>query len=324
SSGDQEEGTVNLADALFRRSLRHLEQMRRQGREVQNLRDENALLRNKYTEVTQQTDALRPAAVATPPQAQELKLRRCLVEPPAKYDGGKEGFTTFKAQCELYIHLHQNDFTDEKTKVGFLINQLTGAAVPWSTAKLIAQDPILNNVTTFLNTLEQFLVMGSCKEMVIHEIKHLQQGAGSATDYTTKFQLLMNDLGWNEEALMVQYQEGLREEILDDLAHALMPETLQPLMLVTIHLDARLTERAQERWERRPGPMPAREKWFPRTAARPQPEPMQLGAARPRIPRGESDYHHPAGPCFVCGQMGHLARFCSLKKQVGNFQSQHR
>uniref|UniRef100_A0A8D2KWB5 Uncharacterized protein n=1 Tax=Varanus komodoensis TaxID=61221 RepID=A0A8D2KWB5_VARKO len=74
-----------------------------------------------------------------------------------QYNGKREGFTTFKAQCELYMHLRQNDFTDEKTKVGFLI---------------MAQYPILNDAASFLNASKQYLGMGARKEMVVHEIKH--------------------------------------------------------------------------------------------------------------------------------------------------------
>uniref|UniRef100_A0A8D2LZI5 DUF4939 domain-containing protein n=1 Tax=Varanus komodoensis TaxID=61221 RepID=A0A8D2LZI5_VARKO len=162
SPGDTEHVT-SLANASLRRSLRLLEQVRRQ--------DRNALCAE-----IDKLQATQPTAAETPPQMQQLKLRRCPVEPPLKYDGRKEGFTTFKAQCELYMHLCQNDFPDEKTKVGFLINQLTGTVARWATAKRIAQDPILNYTTAFLDALEKFLGMASCKEMAICEIKRLMAG----------------------------------------------------------------------------------------------------------------------------------------------------
>uniref|UniRef100_A0A8D2LL66 DUF4939 domain-containing protein n=1 Tax=Varanus komodoensis TaxID=61221 RepID=A0A8D2LL66_VARKO len=83
-------------------------------------------------------------------EATKLTLRRCPLETPLKYDG-KKGFTTLKAQCELYINLRLPDFPNEKMKVGFLINQHMGAPAHWATARLIAQDPILNDANRFLN-----------------------------------------------------------------------------------------------------------------------------------------------------------------------------
>uniref|UniRef100_A0A8D2KWU7 DUF4939 domain-containing protein n=1 Tax=Varanus komodoensis TaxID=61221 RepID=A0A8D2KWU7_VARKO len=150
--------------------------------DLQALREENSLLRTRYTEAT------------------KLMLHRCPLEAPPKYDDKKEGFTTFKAQCELYINLHLPDFPNKKMKVGFLINQLTVAPARWATARLITQDPILNDANLLLNALGNFL--------------------------------------WNEEALMVQYHEDLREEVLDDLSRTSMPKNLQELMTLTIQIDA--------------------------------------------------------------------------------------
>uniref|UniRef100_A0A8D2KWU2 DUF4939 domain-containing protein n=1 Tax=Varanus komodoensis TaxID=61221 RepID=A0A8D2KWU2_VARKO len=107
--------------------------------DLQALREENSLLRTRYTEAT------------------KLMLHRCPLEAPPKYDDKKEGFTTFKAQCELYINLHLPDFPNKKMKVGFLINQLTVAPARWATARLITQDPILNDANLLLNALGNFL-----------------------------------------------------------------------------------------------------------------------------------------------------------------------
>uniref|UniRef100_A0A8D2L736 CCHC-type domain-containing protein n=1 Tax=Varanus komodoensis TaxID=61221 RepID=A0A8D2L736_VARKO len=304
----------NRSNGIKRSSRNLLE-----SRELQTLRDENTLLRTQYAEATQRMDAMqleldnlhtKLQTATDSKQNQDLTLRRCPLEPPPKYDGKKEGIATFKAQCELYISLCHNDFTDEKMKVGFLINQLMGAPAHWATARLIAQDSVSNNANLFIDTLGKFLGAESCKEMAIREIKRLKQGHTSATDYTTKFQLLTNDLGWNEEALMVQYREGLREEVLDDLACTSMPTTLQQLMLLTIQIDAQLNERARAKQERHAG-LP--QQFLPESyvaMATPQPEP------EPEV------YRHPTGPCFICGHNGHMAWSCPLKKQAGNFQSQ--
>ncbi|KAL8178701.1 UNVERIFIED_CONTAM: hypothetical protein K2H54_055332 [Gekko kuhli] len=50
------------------------------------------------------------------------------------------------------------------------------------------------------------------------KIRALKQGKSSVASYFTEFQLLAQDLAWNEIALMDQYVEGLTDKILDELA----------------------------------------------------------------------------------------------------------
>uniref|UniRef100_A0A8D2LYB6 DUF4939 domain-containing protein n=1 Tax=Varanus komodoensis TaxID=61221 RepID=A0A8D2LYB6_VARKO len=126
------------------------------------MRDENALLLAKYAKATQRMDSM------------QLELDNLHAKQQTAAESTQR-FTTFKAQCELYINLHLNVFTDKKMKVGFLINQLTGPPAHWATAMLIARDPILNNANLFIDALGKFLGVESCKEMAIHEIKRLKR-----------------------------------------------------------------------------------------------------------------------------------------------------
>ncbi|KAL8211663.1 UNVERIFIED_CONTAM: hypothetical protein K2H54_006281 [Gekko kuhli] len=60
-------------------------------------------------------------------------------------------------------------------------------------------------------------------ETANQKIRALTQQKTSVAQYTTEFQLLAQDLAWNEAAFIDQYTEGLSDEILDELARSERP-----------------------------------------------------------------------------------------------------
>ncbi|KAG8147219.1 putative Leukocyte receptor cluster member 8-like protein [Naja naja] len=57
-----------------------------------------------------------------------------------------------------------------------------------------------------------------------------EERRGSLMDYIASFQVVAQDVQWNEAALLDQFQEGLSSELLDQLARTECPRTLQELM----------------------------------------------------------------------------------------------
>lgn len=69
-------------------------------------------------------------------------------------------------------------------------------------------------------------------------------------DYISNFWLISQDLWWNKEALMDQYQEGLSSQLLDGLTWIDCPSILQVLMHLCLHIDGQLQQWRAWRWGR--------------------------------------------------------------------------
>ena len=143
------------------------------------------------------------------------------------------------------MKLRADDFQSDQVKVGFVISLLSGNAAKWASALLISDDPMLNNFQTFIASMAVFWGETLRTETATREIRHLTQGKNSVALYITEFQLLSQDLQWNDAAYIAQFMEGLNADILDELARAPLPGTLADLFSAALRIDARLEARRE-------------------------------------------------------------------------------
>ncbi|KAI4874291.1 hypothetical protein NFI96_004461 [Prochilodus magdalenae] len=71
----------------------------------------------------------------------------------------------------------------------------------------------------------------------------LRQGPRSAADYAVDFRTLGAESGWNKEALVALFYQGLNERLKEELAAQDLPPTLEKLYYMAIAIDNRLRER---------------------------------------------------------------------------------
>uniref|UniRef100_A0A8D2L2T9 DUF4939 domain-containing protein n=1 Tax=Varanus komodoensis TaxID=61221 RepID=A0A8D2L2T9_VARKO len=93
-----------------------------------------------------------PLHLAPVPAAQ----RRSPFDLPVMFDGTREHFAAFRAQCDLHMCLRSKDFPSEQVRVGFVIGLLMGPAAKWATALLLANNPVLNSYHTFMTAMARF------------------------------------------------------------------------------------------------------------------------------------------------------------------------
>ncbi|XP_061468683.1 protein LDOC1-like [Rhineura floridana] len=74
---------------------------------------------------------------------------------PSCYGGQSDQFSTFCAQCELYMRVREAEFPTEDSKVAFLISLLEGEAAKWATPYLIRNDPALVQYNVFITAMEE-------------------------------------------------------------------------------------------------------------------------------------------------------------------------
>ena len=267
-----------------------------------------------------------PAAPPAPaPQVAEEAAARSEphLPPPERYSGDPGGCRGFLLQCSLAFEQQPSRFPSERAKVAYIISLLSGRALAWAT-------PVWENRTDVCASSEQFIA--ALRRTFHHPVSggeassrllRIRQGRRPLADYSIEFRTLAAESGWNSEALMAAFQQGLSEELKDELAPRDSPSTLDDLIELALRLDNRLRER---RRARESGGAPSACRLLPSSVANSAPaehseeaQPMQLGHTR--LSRHEREARMREGRCLYCGQAGHLRPACP--ELTGNGQVRH-
>ena len=147
----------------------------------------------------------------------------------------------------------------------------------------------------------------------------LRQGSTSVAEYAVLFRTLAAECGWNEEALMAAFRQGLAGGIKDELAAKDPVSDLDSLIDQTIRLDNRLRERRRERQPDSRSSSGATASTFsspqwPRGLQSNPPsseEPMQLGGTR--LSQAERDRRMRERCCLYCGGPNHFRSSCPAR-----------
>ncbi|XP_062854790.1 obscurin [Trichomycterus rosablanca] len=145
---------------------------------------------------------------------------------------------------------------------------------------------------------------------------NLRQGSLSVADYTISFRTWAAESGWNSEALMAVYQQGLNEDLKDLLATRDPPASLEDLYEVTTKLDNRLRERRRTNKKAQRALTPEEAPVRPRLAASSEGgEPMQIGRAH--LTPQEVEQRRQGGRCMYCGEGSHKLAQCPVRPVKG-------
>ncbi|KAI4874305.1 hypothetical protein NFI96_001219 [Prochilodus magdalenae] len=110
-------------------------------------------------------------------------------------------------------------------------------------------------------------------------------------DFAINMDSLAAEGRWNMEALGAVYQQGLNEDLKDELATRDPPNTLEDLYELAIKLDNRMRER--------------------RRATLGAPEPVQIGCTL--LTPQEVEQRRREGRCMYCGKEGHKVAQCPTR-----------
>uniref|UniRef100_A0A8C6XAX4 CCHC-type domain-containing protein n=1 Tax=Naja naja TaxID=35670 RepID=A0A8C6XAX4_NAJNA len=272
------------------------QQQQQQQQQLHQLQAENNDLQQQVVQLTAQLALLNaPAALPPPPR------RKCPVAVPDKFSGQPEMFPAFMGQCQLFMAMRLEDFPDDRARVGFVISLLSGSAARWAGfwqhMRLMYEDPIRTQTAA-------------------RRIKDLRQGKRPLQDYIAEFRLLCMDSTWNDVALLDAFQDGLSDELQDELVRVEAPPTLDALVVQCLCIDARLQRRKTRHPIQEspsvsvpPHPAPTVPRVTPSFVTMAA-EPMELGAARTRLTTQERTQRRQGGLCLYCGEPGHFATSC--------------
>lgn len=273
------------------------------------------LLSDVMTSVRQIFDRLPPTrAMASTADSVPLlgpQMSAPLVEPrlppPQRFSGDPSACCGFLTQCSLTFELQPSSFPSDRAKIAYVITLLSGKALSWATAVWNAQSPFCSSYSEFEEEFKRVFDHPISGREASKRLLSLQQGTRSAAEYAIHFRTIAAGSGWNNESLMVCFQNGLSETLQDELATREPTHNLESLIDLAVRLDNRLRERNLSRQSVLTPPVTSlpTEKLPPFQGF---PEPMQLGGTR--ISPSERDRRIRERCCLYCGLPGHFRSAC--------------
>ncbi|KAK3554203.1 hypothetical protein QTP70_020091 [Hemibagrus guttatus] len=131
------------------------------------------------------------------------------VAAPAPYSGSAEDCNGFLLQCSLALKMQPHSYPDDRAKVAFIISHLDGKARHWAEPLWTHNNPIVSSLPRFIEHLKEVFGKPEWDSSLDERLCCLKQGSMSVSDYALQFRTLAAASGWNKQALITTYRQGL-------------------------------------------------------------------------------------------------------------------
>ncbi|ROL50103.1 Retrotransposon-derived protein PEG10 [Anabarilius grahami] len=121
---------------------------------------------------------------------------------PAPYSGSVEDCSGLLLQCELVLEMLPHLYPNDTSKIAFLISQLSDKALKWA-------DSIWSQHGAVTRVFGKPISDSSAGE----KLYNLKQVSMSIYDYALQFRTLAAISGWNEQALITTFRQGLEPRV---------------------------------------------------------------------------------------------------------------
>jgi len=128
---------------------------------------------------------------------------------PAPYSGSAEDCSGFLLQCALVLEMQLHLYPTETTKVAFIISHLQGKALQWADSIWSQNSPVTQSYSSFVAHFREVFGRPASDSSIGEKLYNLKQGAMSVNEYALQFRTLAASSGWNEQALITTYRQGL-------------------------------------------------------------------------------------------------------------------
>ena len=143
--------------------------------------------------------------------------------------------------------MHPNRYPIDDSRVGLVGTLLTGTALAWFAPLLEKRSSSLENFAAFIEEFKANFGDTDSIRTTINKMRRLRHGDRPASANAADFRLLASDIPWDEQALMDQFRQGLRNDVKDLLLtfHE-DPKSLTEAISRAVRGDNRLFERRSE------------------------------------------------------------------------------
>ena len=189
-------------------------------------------------------------------------------------------------------------------------------------------DAWMESFARFKVKVKRILGLSNKDKVAIRMIQSVKQKR-LASEYTTQFKRYLVMTGWDDNALMVMFCHGLKDNVKDELTFDRAEvTTLDELISHAININNKLFQRMMQKCHDGGSSHP---RWHVGSYKRmtnnhPTTDlysyaPMELDALHSTKPRGKGSAgkagrRGKALTCYACGKPGHMARDCRSKNKV--------
>ncbi|QRV87035.1 Retrotransposon gag protein [Ceratobasidium sp. AG-Ba] len=243
---------------------------------------------------------------------------------PDPFNGkkGKEA-ENFIMKMEIYFDDYEEGIFDDKKKItNVLMNMQNGDAGNWAQPflcklSLKEEHSILQSWANFKKAFLADFSDPVKKEKAIRDLNRLTQ-TKSAQSYVTQFRTLMQEVDWNDEALIDKFREGLKPEVRKELTRITMlmedhqTVTLEGIFQAACKFDDMIF--TNQRFNST-GPGLGSSNWNQQRGG-PSGNKGTNNSQRNkqttivRIPKEEKDRRRKEQLCIKCGKKGHMMKDC--------------
>ncbi|KAK3508085.1 hypothetical protein QTP70_013157 [Hemibagrus guttatus] len=266
----------------------------------------------------QQALAALPAPAPTPSTTTSVNIGTTSSAPlytspmaqPAPYSGSAEDCNGFLLQCSLVLEMQPHLYPTERSKVAFIIMQLCGQALLWAESLWSQSSPVRQSYSGFIEHFKEVFGKPFWDSSVGEELCSLRQGKQTVPEYALQFRTLATKSGWNEQALLAAYRQGLDPQVRLHLAAYEDAIGLERLIQLSIRVATRMQSCVDESqgqsspntWHNQPDTISPPE---------PAPEPMHLGTSH--LTPAERQRRLTQNLRLYCGAPWHAIPVCPIR-----------
>ncbi|KAK3541689.1 hypothetical protein QTP86_000757 [Hemibagrus guttatus] len=236
------------------------------------------------------------------------------VAAPAPFSGSVGDCNGFLLQCSLALEMQPQLYPDDKAKVAFIISRLEGKALRWAEPLWTQHHPAVTSLSSFLEHFREVFGMPAGDSSIGERLCRLRQGALTVSDFALQFRTLASTSGWNEQALITTYRQGLNPSIRLHLAAYEDSIGLEKFIQLSIRVATRMQLCLEEHQDQLLPPAAPRRSEHVR-CPEPADEPMDLEHSDvATIERQRERQRRLAqNRCLYCGRLGHFLAECPTR-----------